>query len=64
MASDIELAQGLYKEAFTRLLSFIKQSNGDDKNSAKEHLLQLFKLVDPRHPDLIKARQELASALF
>ena len=64
MASDIELAQGLYKEAFTRLLSFIKQSHGDDKNSAKEHLLQLFKLVDPRHPDLIKARQELASALF
>ena len=64
MAADIELAQGLYKECFTRLLTFIKKAQGDEKVKAKEHLLALFKLVDPRHPDLIKARQELASALF
>ena len=64
MAADIELAQGLYKECFTRLLTFIKKAQGDEKAKAKEHLLALFKLVDPHHPDLIKARQELASALF
>jgi len=38
--------------------------SGEDKNRAKEHLLLLFQLVDPSDPELIKARQSLASALF
>ena len=64
MAADIEVAQGLYRQAFDRLLAVMKRVSGDEKNKAKEHLLALFKLVDPRHPDLIQARKELASALF
>jgi putative thioredoxin len=64
MASDIELAQGMYQQAFDRLLKVMRTFTGEDKNKAKDHLLALFKLVDPKNPALIKARQELASALF
>jgi putative thioredoxin len=31
---------------------------------AKDHLLALFALVDPTDPRLIKARSDLANALF
>lgn len=64
MASDIEIVQGQQKRAFERLITFVRNSSGDDRKKAKEHLLLLFQLVDPSDPDLIRARGELASALF
>ena len=64
MASDIEIVQGQQKRAFERLITFVRNSSGDDRKRAKEHLLLLFQLVDPSDPDLIRARSELASALF
>jgi putative thioredoxin len=64
MAADVEISQGLQKNAFARLINFVKNSSGDEKKQAKEHLLLLFQLVDPADPDLIRSRNELASALF
>lgn len=64
MAADIEIAQGLQKRAFERLITFVRNSSGDERKQAKEHLLLIFQLVDPSDPDLIRARTELASALF
>ena len=63
-AADVEIASGLNKAAFDRLISLVKVSTGDEKKQAREHLLELFQLVDPADPDLILARKELASALF
>ena len=63
-AADVEIASGLNKEAFARMIRLVKISEGDDKKIAREHLLQLFSLVDPADPDLISARKELASALY
>ena len=63
-AADVEIASGLNKEAFARMIRFVKTSEGDEKKVAREHLLQLFALVDPSDPDLIAARKELASALY
>jgi putative thioredoxin len=63
-AADVEIASGLNKEAFTRMIRLVKISEGDEKKIAREHLLQLFSLVDPADPDLISARKELASALY
>jgi putative thioredoxin len=63
-AADVEIASGLNKEAFIRLIQLIKVSAGDEKKNAREHLLELFMLVDPSDPDLISARKELASALY
>jgi putative thioredoxin len=64
MAADVEVASGKHKDGFTRLLGCVSRFKGDDKNRAKDHLLLLFQLVDQSDPDLIKARQALASALF
>ncbi len=63
-AADVEIASGLNSAAFTRLIRLVKSSEGDEKKLVREHLLQLFSLVDPADPDLISARKELASALY
>ena len=63
-AADVEVASGNYESGFNRLINAIKISDSDDKKRAKEHLLELFSLVDPMNPILIKARSTLASALF
>ena len=63
-AADVEIASGLNKAAFSRMIRFVKASESDEKKVAREHLLQLFALVDPADPDLIAARKELASALY
>ena len=64
MAADIEVAQGAHGKAFQRLLKLIRESSGEEKSRAKDHLLNLFNLVDPSDPDLLAARRALASALF
>ena len=64
VASDVEISQGEVRNAFSRLLNLVKTSSGEDKKQAKDHLLSLFQLVDPSEPELIRARTELASALF
>jgi putative thioredoxin len=64
MAADVEIASGRHKSGFQRLLRCVASFKGDEKLKAKDHLLLLFQLVDPSDPELIKARQALASALF
>lgn len=64
MCADIEVATGNYEAAFARLIRAVKKFSGDDRDKAKAHLISLFNLVDPTDPRLIKARGELASALF
>jgi putative thioredoxin len=64
MCADIEIAQGDYEAAFNRLIAAVKGFSGDDREKAKNHLLSLFNLVDPTDPRLVKARGQLASALF
>jgi putative thioredoxin len=64
MCADIEIAQGDYEAAFNRLIAAVKNFSSDDRYKAKSHLLQLFNLVDPADPRLVKARGQLASALF
>jgi putative thioredoxin len=63
-AADVEIVNGGVEAAFLRLLTLIKASNGDEKNRAKTHLLNLFALVDQADSRLISARKELASSIF
>ncbi len=63
-AADIEISQGLNQSAFVRLIGSIKATSGDQRKELRDHLIQLFDLVDPSDPDLIKARGMLASALY
>ena len=64
MCADIEIATGNHEAAFTRLLNVIRSFSSDEKEKAKLHLIQLFNLVNPSDPSLLKARNELASLLF
>ncbi|MFM8633093.1 MAG: co-chaperone YbbN [Candidatus Nanopelagicus sp.] len=64
MCADIEIATGNYEAAFERLLNAVRSMAGDDRDRAKAHLITLFNLVDPTDPRLVKARGQLASALF
>lgn len=63
-AADVEMVNGGVEAAFTRLLHAIKATKAEERTQIKEHLLDLFALVDPSDPRLVAARKELASALF
>ena len=63
-AADVEIVNGGVEAAFTRLLHAVRATSGDDRAQVKDHLLNLFALVDPSDPRLVAARKELASALF
>ena len=63
-AADVEIVNGGVEAAFTRLLHAVKATQGDERTKVKNHLLDLFALVDPSDPRLAAARKELASALF
>jgi len=62
--ADIEVAHGAIEPAFARLLRLLPTLHGENKNVVKDRLIELFSLVDPADPILIKARTQLANALF
>lgn len=62
--ADIEIMQGELEQGFKRLLRLISVLSGDEQRNVKERLLELFALVDPADPRVIKARAALANALF
>jgi putative thioredoxin len=62
--ADVEVMGGYLEPGFKRLLNLISLLSGDDQKKVKERLLDLFSLVDPADPRVIKARAALANALF
>jgi putative thioredoxin len=62
--ADMEIINGDVQAAFDRLLHCVRNLTDEDKKITKDHLLALFALVDPADPRLIKARSDLANALF
>jgi putative thioredoxin len=63
-AADVEIVNGGVEAAFARLIHAVRATSGDERNTVKDHLLNLFALVDQSDPRLVAARKELASALF
>ncbi len=63
-AADVEVATGSVEPAFIRLLALVKATSGDERARVKDRLLELFSLVDPADPRVIKARADLANGLF
>jgi putative thioredoxin len=64
VAADVELLNGLVEESFARLVELVRNSEGDDRDAAKDHLLGLLELVGNADPRVLSARRALASALF
>ena len=63
-AADVEIVNGGVEAGFARLIQAVRSTSGDERTKVKDHLLNLFALVDQSDPRLVAARKELASALF
>ena len=62
--ADLELMKGNPGAGFAVLISAIKISSGEDRDKLRARLLELFIVVGDSDPEVIKARRDLASALF
>jgi putative thioredoxin len=62
--ADVEVMSGYLEPAFDRLLRLIVIFEGDEQKRIKDRLLELFALVDPADPRVMKARTQLANVLF
>lgn len=62
--ADVEVVHGAIEPAFARLLRLIPMLQGEQQSRVKERLVELFSLVDPADPIVIKARTQLANYLF
>ena len=63
-AADVEVLSGMVEQALARLIDTVRRTSGDDRESARQHLLSLFDALDPADPRVIAARRDLAAALF
>jgi putative thioredoxin len=63
-AADFEVAEQRAEDGFARLIAAVRRATGDERNRVREHLVELFDLFDPADERVMKARRDLASALF
>jgi len=62
--ADVQMASGDAEEAFDRVLGVIKRTSGDERNTARLHLLDLFEILPPDDARVKKARTQLTLLLF
>jgi putative thioredoxin len=63
-AADLDLLGGHVEDAFLRLIDLVRRTSGDERDRAREHLIELFGLVGSDDDRVVKARTALANALF
>ncbi|GGX34615.1 co-chaperone YbbN [Streptomyces lomondensis] len=63
-AADLDLVGGHVEDAFGRLIETVQRTVGDDRDTVRMRLLELFEVVGPEDPRVIAARRALARALF
>ena len=64
LVADLDMLGGQVDDAFHRLIELVRRTSGGERNQAREHLIALFGAVGNDDPRVLKARQNLASALF
>jgi putative thioredoxin len=62
--ADLDVLSGNAEAAFARLIDLVRRLDGDDRERVKTHLIGLFDALDPGDPVVLRARRELANALF
>jgi putative thioredoxin len=62
--ADLELLNGQADVAFNRLIELFRRLPAETRDDARTRLLELFEAVDPADPAVIKARRDLANALY
>ena len=64
VAADLDLADQQLEPAFGRLIGAVRRTAGDDRDKVRKRLVELFELFPADEPRVLKARRDLASALF
>jgi putative thioredoxin len=64
LVADIDVLGGHVEDAFTRLVDVLRGTAGSERNTVREHLLELFEVVGTDDPRVSQARVSLANALF
>jgi putative thioredoxin len=62
--ADLDLAGGHVEDAFGRLIETVQRTAGDDRDTVRLRLLELFEVVGSEDPRVATARRALARALF
>ena len=62
--ADLEMVRNRADEALSIMLALVRRTSADDRDRARTRLLALFDSLDPEDPRLVRARRDLASALF
>lgn len=64
LVADLDVSGGHVEDAFDRLIALVRATAGDERESVRERLLELFTVVGIADPAVMTARRALASALF
>jgi putative thioredoxin len=62
--ADLEAATGQLEASFARLVAAVRSHSGDEKDTVRKRLLELYDTCEPTDPAVLRSRRELASALF
>lgn len=62
--ADLDVSGGHVEDAFRRLLNLVRRTAGEDRESARKRLLDLFGVVGAEDPRVVAARSQLMRALF
>ncbi|SFF55277.1 putative thioredoxin [Actinacidiphila alni] len=63
-AADLDLVGGHVEDAFGRLVDTVRRTAGDDRDTVRLRLLELFEVIGPDDPRVVTARTALARVLF
>ncbi|MDH2387307.1 tetratricopeptide repeat protein [Streptomyces sp. HNM0663] len=63
-AADLDLVGGHVEDAFGRLVETVRRTAGEDRDTARLRLLELFEVVGAEDPRVTAARSALARVLF
>jgi putative thioredoxin len=63
-AADFLLGTGNVDAAFDRLIDVVRRTAGEDRDQARQHLVELFAVVGDEDPRVGTARRQLMAALF
>ena len=64
LVADLDVLGGHVEDAFVRLIDTVRATEGDERNTVREHLIELFAVVGTHDERVQKARRALMSALF
>jgi len=64
LVADLDVLGGHVEDAFVRLVDVVRATGGDERETVREHLVELFAVVGAHDERVQKARRALMSALF